>query len=68
MYAQRNRKVLLRDRKKRTTRGVSCPWRVMSEVGEKGREGTPILVLSGGYPCPGLVRGWEGEHTCPGPD
>ena len=46
-----NKKVLLRDRKRRTGRGVSCPWRVLS-----GGMGYPLSWFwpgEGGIPVPG---------------
>ena len=50
---QESQKVVLRDRKRCTAHGVSCPWRVLS--GEWGGRG-------GGCPCPGTWLGYPHPH------
>ena len=60
-----NKKVLLRDRKRRAARIISCPWHVLSGGQGKGGRGTLSWSCPGGgrYPCPDPAWG----VSCPGP-
>ena len=53
-----NKKVLLRDRKRRTARCVSCPWHVLFGGVWRGGWTLPVLVLAGGGMGWG-ERAWE---------